>query len=987
MSKTSVQNAVLQRSMSDEEKTASLKIVSNEPDEFSAMFETALENADIEKVQTLNREFDSARINFFQSQILESGDSGNEESSGKEEKPPDLPLTIPPVSSSQYDSGFPSKDFSVKSSVSDNVESQNVVTKESVVKARMRLFENDIKADVNSEQVPLSPKASIPVSIKNVDNSLSEVKNDTKHRRLQESHVISDKDIHPKKQFTSSISFNLSKNDTDVITHSQEDTDVEAKPQTINISDSSSSPNNSVEVISIEDSLESSTSKIDEALEIINSTIISLEDSSEPSGLSKFDLPETPESPKQHISIQSSSEQNETRNDSFNDFSYIDDVEIVKNNTEEIPQRLEDSSSSEANKFSFVENELEVIDENKETLETVNYNVKVAVDNDPKIEEKVESVNYNVKLIEKEDKIIETVNYSVKVSQTEPVEAVNTFVQSDTVTVPEKAKESVEKPSSKVTHKPILEKKESYPDDLNPFDDEDDNKDEASLNPFGSDDEDEEKSLKVYLRKPIPSPRFKKKISVSGTTNSPMKDASFQRVSVNPFESDNDDDDDEDKPPVPATRRKKISVPKFSMNPWTDDEDDDKSEEVAKKPVPLPRDARTSSRLSEIKSSQPNSLSISHHFGGSNSSISSGSYYGSARKKRPAPKPPIPAFLDGSNNSSVTSTPSHSVPHSPKTTPKYRKDRKAPPPPPKFTSTPNPSDKNEEKASTDDLHKEKTVKDEVNRNLQINEDPGKLSVFNKSTFGKWKRKKGLAPSKPVPQRRTLKCLPMAEIKKELEFIEIQQQGLEKQGVRLEQIIREKCEGTTDNGSANQEDDIPIEVDDLILQLFELVNEKNELFRKQTELMYLRRQQRLEEEHADIEYQIRCLMMQPEANKTDSDKAREEELIQRLVEIVERRNEIVECLEKDRVREAEEDDSISNHINLFTLSRDNLADKELPTKTEKSKKEKKKEKSKGKEKKKSKHKSKEKVDVDKDVDETETSMNTMEKKKKKKFNLF
>lgn len=71
-----------------------------------------------------------------------------------------------------------------------------------------------------------------------------------------------------------------------------------------------------------------------------------------------------------------------------------------------------------------------------------------------------------------------------------------------------------------------------------------------------------------------------------------------------------------------------------------------------------------------------------------------------------------------------------------------------------------------------------------------------------------------------------------------------------------------------------------EVEELVLELFELVNEKNELFRRQAELMYLRRQQRLEEEYADIEYQIRCLMERPEINKTDSDKAREEELINR-----------------------------------------------------------------------------------------------------------
>lgn len=72
----------------------------------------------------------------------------------------------------------------------------------------------------------------------------------------------------------------------------------------------------------------------------------------------------------------------------------------------------------------------------------------------------------------------------------------------------------------------------------------------------------------------------------------------------------------------------------------------------------------------------------------------------------------------------------------------------------------------------------------------------------------------------------------------------------------------------------------IDVEELVLELFALVNEKNELFRRQAELMLLRRQQRLEEEHAEVEYQIRCLMCQPEATKTDFDKQREEALIQR-----------------------------------------------------------------------------------------------------------
>lgn len=117
------------------------------------------------------------------------------------------------------------------------------------------------------------------------------------------------------------------------------------------------------------------------------------------------------------------------------------------------------------------------------------------------------------------------------------------------------------------------------------------------------------------------------------------------------------------------------------------------------------------------------------------------------------------------------------------------------------------------------------------------------------------------------------------------------------------------------------------------------------------------------------------MVQPEANKTDSDKAREEELINRLVEVVERRNEIIECLEMDRVREAEEDDSINNQLNLYTLKKDE-GQTTQKTKEKKKHKKEKKLKIKG-----------HKVDADKDVDESEGSTSLVKEKKKKKFNIF
>ncbi|KAH8315604.1 hypothetical protein KR059_005516, partial [Drosophila kikkawai] len=201
-------------------------------------------------------------------------------------------------------------------------------------------------------------------------------------------------------------------------------------------------------------------------------------------------------------------------------------------------------------------------------------------------------------------------------------------------------------------------------------------------------------------------------------------------------------------------------------------------------------------------------------------------------------------------------------------------------------------------------------------------------AFNKSTHGKWKRRKGPAPAVPIPPRKVLQRLPLQEIRHEFEIIAVQQLGLEKQGVILEKMIRDRCEvmeNINDEGSAAPGGETQAanskEVEDLILQLFELVNEKNELFRRQAELMYLRRQHRLEQEQADIEHEIRVLMGQPERNKTDSDKAHEEVLIGRLVKIVEMRNAVIDSLETDRVREAKEDMSIKDRLHTYNSERD------------------------------------------------------------------
>ncbi|XP_052844495.1 LOW QUALITY PROTEIN: MICAL-like protein 1 [Drosophila gunungcola] len=271
--------------------------------------------------------------------------------------------------------------------------------------------------------------------------------------------------------------------------------------------------------------------------------------------------------------------------------------------------------------------------------------------------------------------------------------------------------------------------------------------------------------------------------------------------------------------------------------------------------------------------------------------------------------------------------------------------------------------------------------------------------YNKSTHGKWKRRKGPAPAVPIPPRKVLQRLPLQEIRHEFEIIAVQQLGLEKQGVILEKMIRDRCErsldamentndvtgASTNDGSESADSQMQNskEVEDLILQLFELVNEKNELFRRQAELMYLRRQHRLEQEQADIEHEIRVLMGQPEHNKTDTDKAHEEVLINRLVKVVEMRNEVIDSLETDRVREAREDMSIKNRLHIYNSERETepevlkSADKSSKKLSKKERKKLKEENKLGKGK---------KSDLDKDVDESEPTPPASEKAKKKR-NLF
>lgn len=130
-------------------------------------------------------------------------------------------------------------------------------------------------------------------------------------------------------------------------------------------------------------------------------------------------------------------------------------------------------------------------------------------------------------------------------------------------------------------------------------------------------------------------------------------------------------------------------------------------------------------------------------------------------------------------------------------------------------------------------------------------------------------------------------IPEEDIYGEMDNIERQLDALEHSGVLLE----EKLRGGAHEGSE----------DDMLVDWFKLIHEKHLLVRRESELIYVFKQQSLEQRQADVEYELRCLLNKPEKDWTDEDRARETVLMQELKTLVEQRDAIVNCLDEDRQR--------------------------------------------------------------------------------------
>ena len=145
---------------------------------------------------------------------------------------------------------------------------------------------------------------------------------------------------------------------------------------------------------------------------------------------------------------------------------------------------------------------------------------------------------------------------------------------------------------------------------------------------------------------------------------------------------------------------------------------------------------------------------------------------------------------------------------------------------------------------------------------------------------------------------------------EMQMLDSEQVEIDKQAAILDKRLRETSE------------DDQVLYDALLQQWFTLVNKKNALLRRQMQLNILKKEDNLEKKLTMLQEELRNLSEIEENRKTDSDREREELLLQELVLVVNKRNELVmQRDEEERMLHEEEqlDEEITmpenNHLRI------------------------------------------------------------------------
>ncbi|XP_064636705.1 MICAL-like protein 1 [Lineus longissimus] len=457
-----------------------------------------------------------------------------------------------------------------------------------------------------------------------------------------------------------------------------------------------------------------------------------------------------------------------------------------------------------------------------------------------------------------------------------------------------------------------------YPDDKNPFgaDDVDQSpvkeKKYRSNNPFGSTDTLDQSPLEERQK-------YKPANPFAGSSDS-------EEDIENPFEGD-------DLPIKTSTLRpdetKKSGIAgapePTQKHAWLEDK---KPEEVRKRAAPrLPGPAVTNQSPSKQNTKQNNltpNLTPPVRPARPMSEGNTARTASPSRLKGKAPRPPGPLGTPGSTpQGSPVKTNIHLSP--------ARHVPKVEPPKPEWVGSPM---KNLRKITPDKIEFNRMSSTEIESDSSGLPDSPEIEHRRamKSPSVRRSVKSMPAPPHPVPASRrkiiTEERISPDQIIRELDDLDQKQTEIEKKARILEETIRD----AEINESPNE--------DELLQQWFELVNDKNQLVRREADLVYIDRQQELEEMHAEIEHELRHLMSKQEQLKTSSDRAREEELLQELLEVVNKRNYIVENMDEDRLRYEEEDRVIEEMMASKFDGKANSSDEKIKQKKKKDKKKKK-----------------------------------------------
>ncbi|XP_035377403.1 F-actin-monooxygenase mical1 isoform X1 [Electrophorus electricus] len=130
------------------------------------------------------------------------------------------------------------------------------------------------------------------------------------------------------------------------------------------------------------------------------------------------------------------------------------------------------------------------------------------------------------------------------------------------------------------------------------------------------------------------------------------------------------------------------------------------------------------------------------------------------------------------------------------------------------------------------------------------------------------------------------------IQRRLEEIEVTFKHLEEKGVVLERSLR--GEPGSDGSSV------------MIDQWIELVQQKNALVSEESDLMVASRQLELEDQQGMLELELRRCMEMDDSEKTAEQQTEEEQILQKMLEVVDMRNSLVAFLEEKRLKELGEE---------------------------------------------------------------------------------